>query len=296
MRPRGEGAASRGRARGEPQGNRMTGRRGGGAGSCLRRGLAAATALVLVLAFAHARAFDAGAAAARPAPAQSGLAFTGPSVRSLQADDFANPGMLWVDRGQRLWKEATGPRGRSCADCHERSLRGAAARLPAVDAASGQLVNLESRIRACQAQRQGIEPAAHESDALLALSAYVAHQSRGIPVRVEIDGPARPFFERGRELHQRRIGQLNLACSHCHDANWGRRLGPETISQGHGVGYPAYRLEWQALGSLHRRFRSCLSGVRAEMLPQGHPDYLALELYLAWRASGLPVETPAVRR
>jgi sulfur-oxidizing protein SoxA len=232
----------------------------------------------------------------RPSPAQSGLAFAGPSVRALQADDFANPGMLWVERGQRLWSEAAGPSGRSCAGCHADGLRGAAARLPAVDAASGQLVNLESRIRACQTQRQGIEASAHESDTLLALSAYVAHQSRGLPQRVDVDGPARAFFDRGRDLYQRRVGQLNLACGHCHDLNWGRRLGPETISQGHGVGYPAYRLEWQALGSLHRRFRSCLSGVRAEMLPQGHADLLALELFLAWRSSGLPMEAPAVRR
>jgi sulfur-oxidizing protein SoxA len=265
--------------------------------SALRRGgswLAAVLACVAAAAFAQ-PAVEA-PAVSRPSPARSGLVVAGPTVRALQADDFANPGMLWVERGQKLWSEPVGPSRRSCGSCHADGLRGAAASLPAVDAATGRLVNLESRIQACQAQRQGIEPAAHESDALLALSAYVAYQSRGMPVRVEVDGPARPYFERGRASYHRRIGQLNLACSHCHDANWGRRLGPETISQGHGVGYPAYRLEWQALGSLHRRFRSCLSGVRAEMLPQGHPDYLALELFLAWRASSLPVETPAVRR
>ena len=50
------------------------------------------------------------------------------------------------------------------------------------------------------------------------------------------------------------------------------------------------------MGSLHRRFRSCLSGVRAELLPQGSPEFLDLELYLAWRAGTLPVETPGVRR
>ncbi|HET7200278.1 MAG TPA: sulfur oxidation c-type cytochrome SoxA, partial [Burkholderiales bacterium] len=60
--------------------------------------------------------------------------------------------------------------------------------------------------------------------------------------------------------------------------------------------YPAYRLEWQTLGSLERRLRACLSGIRAEMLPYGSPEYLDLELYLAWRAQGLPIETPGVRR
>jgi sulfur-oxidizing protein SoxA len=32
------------------------------------------------------------------------------------------------------------------------------------------------------------------------------------------------------------------------------------------------------------------------MLLYGSPEYLDLELYLAWRAQGLPVETPGVRR
>ncbi|MEO1119422.1 MAG: sulfur oxidation c-type cytochrome SoxA, partial [Pseudomonadota bacterium] len=62
------------------------------------------------------------------------------------------------------------------------------------------------------------------------------------------------------------------------------------------VGYPAYRFEWQSLGSLHRRLQFCNAGVRAETLPGGHPTYLDLELYLAWRAGNLPLEAPAVRR
>ena len=106
----------------------------------------------------------------------------------------------------------------------------------------------------------------------------------------------RSFFERGREFYYRRLGQMNLACTHCHQDNWGKKLGPETISQGHGNAYPIYRLEWQTAGSLHWRFRSCLSGVRAEMLPYGAPEYLDLELYLTWRAGTLPIETPGVRR
>ena len=97
-------------------------------------------------------------------------------------------------------------------------------------------------------------------------------------------------------MFYRRMGQMNLSCAQCHQDNWGKKLGPETISQGHGVAYPIYRLEWQTMGSLHRRFRSCLAGVRAEPLPLAAPEFLDLELYLAWRASGLPLETPGVRR
>jgi len=124
----------------------------------------------------------------------------------------------------------------------------------------------------------------------------VAYQSRGLPLAVSIDGPARAAFERARAFYDQRHGQMNLACAHCHDQNWGKRLLGETISQGHGNAFPAYRLEWQGLGSLQRRIRACLFGVRAEMPPAGAAELAELELFLAWRAQGLPVEAPGVRR
>ncbi len=240
-----------------------------------------------------------GNARAVPMPLKSGLEFAGAEVRALQQDDFANPGMLWVARGEKLWQEPAGKESKSCASCHgdaPASMKGVATRYPLLDPGAARLINLEARIMQCRERRQQAAPLRYESDELLALTAYVAHQSRGMPVNVVVDWQNRRNFERGREMYHRRNGQMNLSCAHCHDANWGKKLGPETISQGHGNAYPIYRLEWQTAGSLQRRFRSCLSGVRAEMLPYGAPEYLDLELYFAWRANGLPVETPGVRR
>jgi sulfur-oxidizing protein SoxA len=251
-----------------------------------------------VVLLAAAAACGHAAETARPQPLRSGIEFAGPDVRALQADDFANPGMLWAARGERLWSEPAGA-GRSCAGCHGEArdgMKGVAARYPRLDAASGHLVNLEGRINLCRTRHQRAPPLAPESDELLALAVHVALQSRGMPVAVTLDEGSRPYFERGRELYHRRIGQMNLACAHCHQRSWGRRLGAETISQGHGNAYPAYRLEWQGVGSLARRLRSCFFGVRAEMPPYGAPEYLELELFLAWRANGLPLEAPGVRR
>ena len=47
---------------------------------------------------------------------RSGIEFAGADVRSMQSDDLANPGFLWVERGEKLWNEAAGPS--SCASCH----------------------------------------------------------------------------------------------------------------------------------------------------------------------------------
>jgi sulfur-oxidizing protein SoxA len=235
----------------------------------------------------------------KPTPLKSGIEFASGDIRALQADDFGNPGMLWVARGEQLWQEPAGKEGKACVSCHgaaTASMRGVATRYPLLDPGTARLANLESRIMQCRERRQQAEPLRYESDELLALTAYVAHQSRGMPVNVAVDWQNRRHFEAGRALYHRRLGQINLSCAQCHDANWGKRLGSEIITQGHGNAYPVYRLEWQTMGSLHRRFRSCLSAMRAERLPYGAPEYLDLELFMAWRASGLPVETPGVRR
>jgi sulfur-oxidizing protein SoxA len=233
----------------------------------------------------------------RPSPLKEGSDFQSADVRVLQADDFANPMALWVARGESLWGEARN--GRACSGCHgraESSMKGVAARYPRWDTGLGRVVNLGERINACVTGQQGVPKLAAESDELLALEAYIARQSRGMALVVTIDGPAHATWEAGRALYFTRIGQLNLACTQCHDQNWGRTLLAETVSQGHPTGWPAYRLEWQRAGSLERRLRACFNGVRAAMPSYGSSDLVALELYLAWRAGGLPLESPGVRR
>ncbi|MGE3914555.1 MAG: sulfur oxidation c-type cytochrome SoxA [Hyphomicrobiaceae bacterium] len=206
--------------------------------------------------------------------------------------------MLWVEQGTKLWGETAGDANKACSGCHgpAEQMRGSATRYPAVDAASGQLLNLEARINACRERHQRAAPFGYESEPLLALTALVAYQSRGLPMRVDVDGDARRHFETGAALYMQRQGQLDLACRQCHEDLVGRKLRGDTISSGIGTGYPAYRLEWQGLGSLHRRLQACQAGVRAVELAPGSSEHLALELYLAWRATGMEVETPAIRR
>ena len=206
---------------------------------------------------------------------RSGLEYASPEIRRLQESDAENPGMLWVDTGEKLFKAR-------CASCHA-SMQGVAARYPRL--VEGKLVTLQAMLR-------HREPFAWESDELLALDAYVAFQSRGMPIGRQLAPAA---VERGKREYFRRRGQLNLACGHCHDANAGKRIGAETISEGQPNGYPTYRLRWQTLGSLERRLRACFSGIHAEMPPYGDPLLASLEAYLAWRGRGLPVEAPAVR-
>jgi sulfur-oxidizing protein SoxA len=229
---------------------------------------------------------------------RSGYDFMSRETRAMQDDDSANPGLLWVLEGEGLWNRKIGTAGRSCADCHgdaRASMKGVAARHPSFDAAQGRPVNLEQRINVCRLNTQKAPSLAWESRDLLALTVYVARQSRGLPIETAIDQRTQPSLDAGRAAFHRRQGQLSLACNQCHDDNWGRRLAGNVIPQAHPTGYPLYRLEWQSLGSLQRRLRNCLVGMRAEPYEYGAPELVDLELFLMWRARGMTFEAPAVR-
>ena len=229
---------------------------------------------------------------------RSGFSFMAPDTKAIQNDDTANPGMLWVLDGEALWKRKAGTASKSCADCHGdagESMKGVAARYPAFNAARGRPVNLDQQINICRTERQQATPLPLEGKELLALSAYAARQSRGMPINATIDERTRPFLEAGRTMFYRRQGQLNFACAQCHDDNWKEKLAGAPITQAHPSGYPIYRLEWQNVGSLQRRLRNCISGMRAEVPDYGAPEYVNLELFLMQRARGMPMESPAVR-
>lgn len=247
---------------------------------------------------AAALALSATADSARPEEKRSGFDDMSPETRAMQSDDAANPGMLWVGEGEALWNRKEGAAAKSCADCHgaaDEGMRGVAARHPAFDAESGRPIDLQGRINRCREARQGAGALAWESEPLLALTAFVAHQSRGLPIEAAADPRLAPFRENGRRLFDERRGQLDLSCAQCHDARAGGRLAGSVIPQGHPTGYPLYRLEWQGLGSLQRRLRNCMAGVRSEPYPYGSPAYVELELHLMSRANGMALEIPAVR-
>jgi len=233
-----------------------------------------------------------------PNQRRSGYSFIAPDTKAIQDDDTANPGMLFVLDGETLWKKKIGAADKSCADCHgdaASTMKGVASRYPAFDKGLARPVNIEQRVNLCRANHQQASPLAYESHDLLALTAFVARQSRGVAISTGDDPALAPFVARGHERFMQRQGQLNLSCANCHDDNWDRKLAGSAITQAHPTGYPLYRLEWQSLGSLERRLRSCISGIRAQAYDYGAPELVELELYLMSRARGMAMETPAVR-
>jgi len=226
---------------------------------------------------------------------RSGYADLGRDTKAMQDDDTANPATLWVLDGEALWNRKAG--GTSCADCHgdaAASMKGVGTRYPLFNEALKKPIDLEQRINLCRTEKEKAPPFAFESRELLALTAFIGRQSRGLPIAAA-DEKLKPAIEQGRKLFTQRMGQIDMSCAQCHDDNWGKHLASSLVPQGHPTGYPIYRLEWQGLGSLQRRLRNCMIGMRAEPFDYGAPEAVALEAFLMWRARGLTIETPGVR-
>ena len=227
----------------------------------------------------------------------SGWLFRGTETRAMQADDFDNPGMIFVEQAEDVWNTADGSEGKSCADCHGASSDMSEVRptFPKWNDAAEKVFTLEMQINDCRENRMGAEKWKYTGGDIVNMTALLASVSRGKPVNVAIDGPAQSTWEDGKELYYTRTGQLELSCANCHEDSYGKMIRADHLSQGQINGFPTYRLKNTKLNSAHARFKGCVRDTRAETYSPGSPEFVALELYVASRGNGLSVEGPSVR-
>ena len=225
----------------------------------------------------------------------SGWHFRSKETQNLQLDDFESPAMVFVDAAVDQFSTIDGTKGLSCQSCHENveDFAGLRTTLPRVE--DGQLVSMEDLVNECRTERMGAEALKYTSPDLIAMTALIGLQSRGMPMMVKIDGDAKPFWEQGKEIYYTRFGQLDVACATCHENNYGQMLRAEHLSQGQVNGFPNYRLKNAKLNSVHARFKGCMRNIRAVPFPVGGTEFKALELYVSSRGQGLAIETPSVR-
>lgn len=227
----------------------------------------------------------------------SGWRFRTSETQALQIDDFDNPAMIFVDQGIDLFNAVDGTEGKSCSSCHTdgpEEFAGLHASMPKV--VNGKLTVMEDLINSHRKDKMGAEPWKWSSGDMQAMVALIGLQSRGMPMDVAIDGDAAPFWELGKEMYYTRYGQLELSCANCHEDSYGMMVRADHLSQGQINGFPTYRLKQAKLISRHNRFRGCIRDTRAETFAEGSEEFKALELYVASRANGLSIETPAVRQ
>jgi L-cysteine S-thiosulfotransferase len=227
----------------------------------------------------------------------SGWNFREADTRDMQRDDFDNPGMLGVEAAQGVWDTVDGSEGKSCASCHEgsESMAGVRAVMPKFNEPKGEMYTLEMYVNQCRTERMGAEAWDWDSADMVNMTALISSVSRGQPMNVAVDGPAAPYWEKGKEMYYTRYGQLELSCANCHEQNYGNFIRADHLSQGQTNGFPVYRLKDAKLSSIHNRFKGCIRDTRAETFKVGSPEFIALELYVASRGNGLSVEGPSIR-
>ena len=230
--------------------------------------------------------------------AKSGYEYIKPSTRAMQDDDFENPGMLAVERGQELFNQKQDTAGKSCAECHGED--GAKldpdklARYPVYDKGMGGIVTLQKRISICRDNIGGKTLPANHSH-LIALETFVRNRAFGEPVNIKTDGAVADLLKQGEALYSTRYGLIDMSCAHCHFLYPGQMIRGQKISQGMGNGFPAYRLDIGEMTNLHQRIQQCMALMRAEPFGAESDEIKLLGLYIMSRSNGLKIETPAVR-
>lgn len=225
----------------------------------------------------------------------SGWRFRTSETQDLQLDDFDNPSFVFVDRGIELFETVDGSEGKACSSCHEdvAEFEGLRPTMPKV--INGKLETIETLVNDCRENRMGAKPWKYSGADMQSVVSLVGLQSRGMPINVSVDGEAASYWEKGKELYYTRVGQLDMACSNCHEDNYGVMIRADHLSQGQINGFPTYRLKNAKMNSIHGRFKGCMKNIRATPYKEGGEEFKALELYLASRGNGLSVETPSVR-
>jgi len=229
---------------------------------------------------------------------KSGYEYLKQESKDMQDDEFANPGMTAVEEGRKTF-HLPGVNEKTCASCHGEN----GSKFDVKKIASYPIYNkeynkpftLQEQINFCGEEYLDNVPYVYDCVDLVELEAFVRYLARGEKVNVDVSGPLKPFYEKGKQLYHTRFGQMNMACTVCHDQFDGQRLRGQTLSQGHSNGFPEYRLGSGKMTALHGRFEECFRSFRAEPFDRGSEEYINLEVYLHARGNGLAIETPAVR-
>lgn len=217
-----------------------------------------------------------------------------------QMAEEGNPADFLLDDGRDLANKIEGGKGKSCATCHgddAMQLKGAATHYPRYDARLKGIMTLPMQINLCREQGMGATPLKYESYDQLALTMYVRSLSNGMPLKVNIDGAARKYFNKGKVAYYQRRGQLNFSCAICHIQYAGYKARSNLISNNkhHADHWPSYRLKWGKTGSLQRRFRGCLKNMRAKVPPYQDEMLRNIEFYLTYINNGDLIQVPGMR-
>jgi sulfur-oxidizing protein SoxA len=214
-------------------------------------------------------------------------------------DALENPGMWALDRAAVLWR-TRGPTGFACGTCHndpKTAFKAWAASMPKWEPRLNKVLGIEEFVTRHAKATTGASYLM-ETEQNRDLSIYLHNLANGAPINVDTSSPeAKAAIERGVELANRKIGELNFACTDCHGKvanHWirGQWLGAPKGQYDH---FPTWRTSLQTVWDIRQRFQWCQVNIRADELPPDAKEYGDLELYLASLNNGLKLSVPGIR-
>ncbi len=237
--------------------------------------------------------------------------------RAMLSDPFANPGLLFVDRGEQHWTTPAGPKNASLEACDlgkgPGTLEGAYAELPRYFADAGRVLDLEGRLLWCMETLQGRDPkevvktkfsTADKTSELEDLTAFVANKSNGQKLAIKLDhSKEKEAYAVGEALFNRRQGPWDFACATCHEYE-GKRIRLQNLptfndpkQAGAVMGtWPAYRVSQNTVRTMQHRLYDCFWQMRLPAVDYASDVTVALTTYLAKKGEGGVIEAPSIKR
>ncbi len=214
-------------------------------------------------------------------------------------DAIENPGMWAVDKAQDLFKQQM-PSGSACVSCHadaKAAFKTWAAGMPKWEPRLNKVLGVEEFVARHARTTTGVDWSM-ETDNNRVMSVYLHFLANGTPIKVDTtSAESKAAIECGKALSQRKVGQLNFACTDCHGISvnhWirGQWLGEPKGQYDH---FPTWRTSLQAIWDIRQRFQWCQVNIRADELPADAKEYGDLEIYLASQNEGQTLSVPGIR-
>jgi sulfur-oxidizing protein SoxA len=214
-------------------------------------------------------------------------------------DPFVNNAILSVERAEERYKKP-GPSGKSCGSCHgdaNTAFKAWAAGMPKYEPRLKHVLGVEEFVTRHARATTG-DDWLMQSEPNLDMAIYLRYLANGMPIKVDTASPgAREAFERGNALLKRKIGQLNFACTDCHEIAADRWIRGQWLGdfKGQVDHFPTWRTSKSEVWDLRRRIQWCNVAVRANELPPDAPEYGDLELALTAFSNGEKLSVPGIR-
>jgi L-cysteine S-thiosulfotransferase len=222
-----------------------------------------------------------------------------PVEKRENLDPMENPAMWAVDKAQALFTQKAAS-GFSCASCHDdaaKAFKTWAALMPKWEPRLDKVLGVEEFVTRHARTTTGANWPM-ETDNNRAMAVYLRFLANGTPISIDSTAPeSKAAIERGKALSERKVGELNFACTDCHGKSaihWirGQWLGEQKGQYDH---FPTWRTSLLAIWDIRQRFQWCQVNIRGDELPPDAKEYGDLEIYLASQNEGLKLNVPGIR-